>query len=373
MFFIADSFAMAMKNIISSTGGNVILKGMLHILKGGAVIIVMKYGATSQQIANMIAQIEQRGFRAHLSEGVERTIIGVIGNDRPLDKEQVLRWEGVERIVPILHPFKLASRDFKPQDTVVTVNGMTVGEQKVVVIAGPCAVESREQLLETAHAVKAAGASALRGGAFKPRTSPYSFQGLGLEGLKILAEAREQTGLPIVTEVMAPEQVPLVSTYADILQIGARNMQNFALLEAVGRAYKPVLLKRGMMSTIEEFLLSAEYILAQGNTQVILCERGIRTFETYTRNTLDINAIPLLKQLTHLPVIVDPSHGTGKWELVPAVSRAAIAAGADGLIIEVHPRPEEALSDGAQSLKPDRFAALMADLRRVAEAVGRTL
>lgn len=337
------------------------------------MIIVMKHGATSQQITNVIAQIEQRGFRAHLSEGVERTIIGVIGNDRPLDKDQVLLWDGVERVVPILHPFKLASRDFKPQDTTVTVNGVTIGGQKVVVIAGPCAVESREQLLEAAHAVKKAGATILRGGAFKPRTSPYSFQGLGLEGLKLLAEVREQTGLPVVTEVTSPEQVSLVATYADVLQIGARNMQNFALLEAVGKAHKPVLLKRGLMSTVEEFLLSAEYILAQGDEQVILCERGIRTFETYTRNTLDINAVPLLKRLTHLPVIVDPSHGTGKWELVPAVSRAAIAAGADGLMIEVHPRPEEALSDGAQSLRPDRFAALMEELRRVAEAVGRTL
>ncbi|MCS7287452.1 MAG: 3-deoxy-7-phosphoheptulonate synthase [Anaerolineae bacterium] len=337
------------------------------------MIIVMKHGATPQQIAHVVAQIEQMGFRAHLSEGVERTIIGVIGDERPLNKDQVLLWDGVERVVPILHPFKLASRDFKPQDTLVNVNGVVIGGQKVVVIAGPCAVESREQILEAAHAVKRAGATFLRGGAFKPRTSPYSFQGLGLEGLKLLAEAREQTGLPVVTEVMSPEQVPLVAEYADVLQIGARNMQNFALLEAVGRARKPVLLKRGLMSTVEELLLSAEYILAQGNEQVILCERGIRTFETYTRNTLDINAVPLLKRLTHLPVIVDPSHGTGKWELVPAVSRAAVAAGADGLIIEVHPRPEEALSDGAQSLKPDHFAALMEELRRVAEAVGRTL
>ncbi|MCX8067171.1 MAG: 3-deoxy-7-phosphoheptulonate synthase [Anaerolineae bacterium] len=337
------------------------------------MIIVMERGATPQQIAYVVAQIEQMGFRAHLSEGVERTIIGVIGDERPLNKDQVLLWDGVERVVPILHPFKLASRDFRPQDTPVNVNGVTIGGQKVVVIAGPCAVESREQILETAHAVKRAGATLLRGGAFKPRTSPYSFQGLGLEGLKLLAEAREQTGLPVVTEVMSPEQVPLVAEYADVLQIGARNMQNFALLEAVGRARKPVLLKRGLMSTVEELLLSAEYILAQGNDQVILCERGIRTFETYTRNTLDINAVPLLKRLTHLPVVVDPSHGTGKWELVPAVSRAAVAAGADGLVIEVHPRPEEALSDGAQSLRPDRFAVLMEELRRVAEAVGRTL
>ncbi len=240
-------------------------------------------------------------------------------------------------------------------------------------MAGPCAVESLQQLLETAQAVKEAGATILRGGAYKPRTSPYSFQGLGLEGLKILAEARQQTGLLVLTEVMSPEKVPLVATYADILQIGARNMQNYALLQAVGKAHKPVLLKRGMMSTVEELLMSAEYILAQGNERVMLCERGIRTFETYTRNTLDINAIPLLKQLTHLPVIVDPSHGTGKWELVAAVSRAAVAAGADGLLIEVHCHPEQAMSDGAQSLKPERFAALMDELGLVAEAVGRTI
>ncbi|MDH7486706.1 MAG: 3-deoxy-7-phosphoheptulonate synthase [Anaerolineae bacterium] len=337
------------------------------------MIVVMKHGATARQIANVIARIEQLGFRTHLSEGVERTIIGIIGNERPLDKEQIVRWDGVEKIVPILHPFKLASRDFQPEDTVVSLNGIRIGGKAVVVMAGPCAVESRQQLLEIAQAVKAAGATILRGGAFKPRTSPYSFQGLGLEGLEILAEARAQTGLLVVTEVVSPDQVPLVGTYADILQIGARNMQNYALLQAVGKAHKPVLLKRGMMSTIEELLMSAEYILSQGNERLMLCERGIRTFETYTRNTLDINAVPLLKQLTHLPVIVDPSHGTGKWELVTAVSRAAVAAGADGLLIEVHNHPEQALSDGAQSLKPERFAELMTELRRVAEAVGRTL
>ena len=337
------------------------------------MIVVMKHGATARQIANVIARIEQLGFRAHLSEGVERTIIGIIGNERPLDREQIVRWDGVEKTVPILHPFKLASRDFQPEDTVVCLNGIRIGGKAVVVMAGPCAVESRQQLLETAQAVKEAGATVLRGGAYKPRTSPYSFQGLGLEGLEILAEARAQTGLLVVTEVVSPDQVPLVGTYADILQVGARNMQNYALLQAVGKAHKPVLLKRGMMSTVEELLMSAEYILSQGNERLMLCERGIRTFETYTRNTLDINAVPLLKQLTHLPVIVDPSHGTGKWELVAAVSRAAIAAGADGLLIEVHCHPEQALSDGAQSLKPERFAELMVELRRVAEAVGRTL
>jgi len=337
------------------------------------MIVVMKKGATRAHIANVTARIEQLGCRVHISEGEERTIIGVIGNGRPLDREQIERMDGVERTVPILRPFKLASRDFHPQDTVVTINGVRIGGGQLVVMAGPCAVESHDQLLETARAVKEAGAQVLRGGAFKPRTSPYSFQGLGEKGLRLLAAAREETGLPVVTEVMGPQMVPLVTTYADVLQIGARNMQNYALLHAVGEAQRPVLLKRGMMSTIEELLMAAEYILSHGNGRIILCERGIRTFEPYTRNTLDISAVPLLKQLSHLPVVVDPSHGTGKWELVGPVSRAAVAAGADGLIIEVHPRPEEALSDGAQSLKPARFAALMQSLRPVAEAVGRTL
>ena len=337
------------------------------------MIVIMKPNATSAQMANVIARIEQLGCRVHVSEGQERTIVGIIGNGRPLDCEQIERMDGVERTVPILRPFKLASRDFHPQDTVVTVKGVSIGGQQLTIMAGPCAVESRDQLMETAHAVKKAGAKVLRGGAFKPRTSPYSFQGLGEEGLRLLAEAREQTGLLIVTEVMEPQMVPLVATYADILQVGARNMQNYALLHTVGEAQRPVLLKRGMMSTIEEMLMAAEYILSHGNNRLLLCERGIRTFETYTRNTLDINAVPLLKQLSHLPVIVDPSHGTGKWELVEPISRASVAAGADGLIIEVHPHPEEALSDGVQSLKPARFAALVQSLRPVAEAVGRTL
>jgi 3-deoxy-7-phosphoheptulonate synthase len=337
------------------------------------MIVIMKTNATSAQIANVIARVEQMGCSVDVSEGEERTVIGIIGNGRPLDREQLERMDGVERSVPILRPFKLASRDFHPQDTEVRLNGVNIGGQQLIVMAGPCSVESREQLLETAHAVKEAGAQVLRGGAFKPRTSPYSFQGLGEEGLKILAEAREQTGLLIVTEVMDPQLVPLVMTYADVLQVGARNMQNYALLHAVGEAQRPVLLKRGMMSTVEEMLMAAEYILSHGNNRVILCERGIRTFETYTRNTLDINAVPLLKQLSHLPVMVDPSHGTGKWELVAPVARAAVAAGADGLIIEVHPHPELALSDGAQSLKPGRFSELLDSLRPVAEAVGRTL
>jgi 3-deoxy-7-phosphoheptulonate synthase len=337
------------------------------------MIVVMKQGATHAQITNVTARIEQLGGRTHISEGKERIIIGVIGNGRTIDREQLERMDGVERVVPVLRPFKLASREFHPQDTVVPINGVVVGDKKLVVMAGPCAVEGRAELLEAARAVRLAGAHMLRGGAFKPRTSPYSFQGLGEEGLRFLAEARRETDLPVVTEVMAPEQVPLVATYADILQIGARNMQNYALLHAVGEAQRPVLLKRGMMSTVEELLMSAEYILSHGNERVILCERGIRTFEPYTRNTLDINAVPLLKQLCHLPVIVDPSHGTGKWELVTAVSRAAVAAGADGLIIEVHPHPSRALSDGAQSLKPETFAQLMAELRAVAQAVGREL
>ncbi|MFN2272054.1 MAG: 3-deoxy-7-phosphoheptulonate synthase [Anaerolineae bacterium] len=337
------------------------------------MIVVMKHGATSVQIANVIARVEQSGCLADVSEGDEHTVIGVIGDGRPLDREQIERMTGVERTVSVARPFKRASRDFHPQSTVVPINGVKVGGEQVIVMAGPCAVEGEEQLLETARCVKEAGAHVLRGGAFKPRTSPYSFQGMGEKGLRLLAKARQETGLPIVTEVMEPQTVPLVTTYADILQVGARNMQNYALLHAVGEAQRPVLLKRGMMSTIEELLMAAEYILSHGNNRVMLCERGIRTFETYTRNTLDISAVPMLKQLTHLPVVVDPSHGTGKWELVEPMARAAVAAGADGLMIEVHPHPEEALSDGAQSLKPERFAALMQSLRPIAEAVGRTL
>jgi 3-deoxy-7-phosphoheptulonate synthase len=337
------------------------------------MIVVMKMGASQEEIVSVVQRVESLGFETHLSQGEERTIIGIIGDERPLDKGSLGRMRGVERIVPILRPFKLASRDFQPQDTIFQLNGHSIGGQRIVIMAGPCAVESREQILETAHLVKEAGGHLLRGGAFKPRTSPYSFQGLGEEGLQLLAEAREATGLAVVTEVMAPEQLPLVAQYADVLQIGTRNMQNYALLHAVGESGMPVLLKRGMMSTIEEFLMSAEYILSHGNRRVMLCERGIRTFETYTRNTLDINAVPALKELTHLPVVVDPSHATGKWRLVNAVSKAAVAAGADGLIIEVHPNPELAVSDGAQSLRPVRFAELLAQLRSVAEAVGRTL
>jgi len=337
------------------------------------MVIVMKHGATAAEIASVVQYIESLGFKAHLSAGEERTIIGVIGDERPLEPEHFELLEGVERAVRILHPFKLASRDFHPEDSVIRINGISIGGQQVIVMAGPCSVESREQLMETAAAVKAAGAHILRGGAFKPRTSPYAFQGLGLKGLELLREAREEFNLPVVTEVLSPQDVTLVAQYADILQVGARNMQNFALLAAVGEIQKPILLKRGMMSTIEELLMAAEYILSRGNTRVVLCERGIRTFEPSTRSTFDINAIPVLKSLTHLPVIADPSHGTGKWELVAPVARAAIAAGADGLIVEVHPNPERALSDGAQSLKPENFAKMIAGIRRIAEAIGRTL
>lgn len=336
------------------------------------MIIVMKAGATSQQTDDVVARVEHDGFMTHLVQGTERTIVCVLGDGRPVDRRAYEVLEGVEKATRVLKPFKLTSREMRPFDSTVALNGVQVGASEIVIIAGPCSVESRAQMLETAHAVKEAGAKAIRGGAFKPRTSPYSFQGLGEQGLEILAEAREETGLPIVTEVMAPELVPLVREYADVLQVGSRNMQNYDLLKAVGRSGHPVLLKRGLMCTMEEMLMSAEYILSAGNRRVILCERGIRTFEKYTRNTTDINAIPVLKDLTHLPVILDPSHGVGKWEYVPAVARAGVAAGADGLIVEVHCRPDEALSDGAQSLKPENFAELVRQVRAVAASVGRS-
>jgi 3-deoxy-7-phosphoheptulonate synthase len=304
---------------------------------------------------------------------VERTIVGAIGDERILREVALEALPGVEKVLPILKPFKLASRDFKPEKSVISVNGVEVGGKRLAVIAGPCSVEGREMVLEMARAVKAAGAHLLRGGAFKPRTSPYTFQGLGEEALRYLAEAREATGLPIVTELMDPRDAPLVLKYADLIQIGARNMQNFRLLKEVGSHRKPVLLKRGMSSSIKELLMSAEYILSEGNYNVILCERGIRTFEDFTRNTLDLSAVPALKSLTHLPVIVDPSHGTGKWDLVPPMALAAVAAGADGLMVEVHPKPEDALSDGPQALVPKRFERLMADLTALAPVVGRTL
>lgn len=337
------------------------------------MIMVMKNDATVKQVSVVIKKVEELGFVPHLSKGEEKTIIGVVGNERKVDPNIFSILPGVENVVPILKPFKLASREFKKDSTVVALNGVKIGAKEIVVMAGPCAVESPKQTLEAAQAVKKAGAKILRGGAFKPRTSPYSFQGLGKKGLEILKEAKEKTGLGIVTEVMAPQDVDLVSSYADILQIGARNMQNFSLLEAVGKTSKPVLLKRGMMSTIEELLMSAEYVLSNGNPNVILCERGIRTFEKYTRNTLDISAVPIIKKLSHLPVIVDPSHSTGQRYLVGPVSKSAIAVGADGLLIEVHPHPEEALSDGVQSLSPEEFYELMKDLNHIAQAVGRRL
>jgi 3-deoxy-7-phosphoheptulonate synthase len=299
------------------------------------------------------------------------TVIGAVGDGRPVLRDQFIQLPGVDRVVPISPPYKLASREFRPEDSVFPLDGVQIGGDEIVMIAGPCSVESRSQLLETALAVREAGAHALRGGAFKPRTSPYSFQGLGEEGLELLAEARELTGMPVVTEVMSPEQIPLITRYADVLQVGARNMQNYALLHAVGESQHTVLLKRGISATIDELLMAAEYILSHGNRRVILCERGIRTYETATRNTTDINAIPVLKALTHLPVVLDPSHSTGHWQYVNAIARAGIAAGADGLIVEVHPDPGLALSDGGQSLKPERYAELVAQVRAVADAVGR--
>ncbi len=337
------------------------------------MLIIMHADASEDQINSVVKRVEECGMKAHLSKGEERCIIGAIGDGRPVQKDQFLYLPGVDRIVPITRPYKLASREFQKEDTVFNLDGVTIGTSSIVLIAGPCSVESRSQMLETAFAVKEAGAHALRGGAYKPRTSPYSFQGMGEEGLEILAEARELTGMPIITEVMSPEQVNLVAKYADVLQIGARNMQNYALLHAAGESQHPVLIKRGMMATIEELLMAAEYVLSHDNRRVILCERGIRTFEIATRNTTDINAIPVLKNATHLPVILDPSHSTGNWEYVTAIARAAIAAGADGLIVEVHPNPAEAKSDGGQSLKPERFAELVSQIRGIAEAVGRDL
>ncbi len=337
------------------------------------MIIIMQPQATMVEKSAVIAWAEDAGQQVHLSEGNERMVIGLVGNGRLPDPDQIEIMPGVERVVPVTRPFKLASRDFKPNNTHFPLGQHTVGGQEAIIMAGPCSVESRSQILETAHACKEAGAHVLRGGAFKPRSSPYSFQGLGEEGLQYLAEAREQTGMPIITEVMEPALVPLVCEYADILQIGTRNMQNYALLHAVGKSQFPVLLKRGMSSTIEEWLMSAEYILSHGNTRVMLCERGIRTFEQYTRNTFDINAIAVAKHLSHLPVIADPSHATGKWEYVAPAAKASLAAGADGMIIEVHMQPEMAMSDGAQSLKPEKFAKLVRELKAIALAVGRSV
>jgi 3-deoxy-7-phosphoheptulonate synthase len=341
------------------------------------VIVVMKKGCTEPEIARVAARIEELGLRPAVWRGEERTVVGVIGDDRLLDAGPLEALPGVSSCVRVLPPYKLASRDFHPAPSFVTVgagaSAVRFGAELAPVIAGPCAVEGWDDLRLVARAAKAAGARLLRGGAFKPRTSPYAFQGLGEEALRLLARAREETGLPVVTEVMTAEAVPLVAEYADLLQVGARNMQNFDLLRACGKARKPVLLKRGPAATLEELLLSAEYVLAGGNPGVVLCERGIRTFEKATRNTLDLSAVPALKERTHLPVIVDPSHGTGKRSLVAPMALAAIAAGADGLMLEVHPAPERALSDGPQSITPEALAALMTQVRAVAGAVGRTV
>lgn len=334
-------------------------------------MVVMNVDATKEQIDAVIARVEANKYKVIVNKGDERTVIAVVGPTPSVIQEQIMFMPGVDHTVPISRPYKVASREFIPENTVFPLDGFTIGGDEIVIIAGPCAVESRSQLLEAAHAVKEAGAHALRGGAFKPRSSPYSFQGLGEKGLEILAEAREVTGLPVFTEVMAPEQVPLVAKYADVMQVGARNMQNFNLLHAVGESDKPVLLKRGPSALIEELLMAAEYILSHGNRRVILCERGVRTFETSTRNTTDINAIPVLKNLTHLPVVLDPSHSTGHADLVAPVARAGIAAGADGLVIEVHPDPRKALSDGIQSLTPEKFALLVKQVKGIAREVGR--
>lgn len=337
------------------------------------MVIVMNIDASEKQISEITNLLTSLGLGYHISRGEEKIVIGVIGDKRKLDGKAIEMMEGVEKVIPIVDPYKLASRIFKPEPTIVKVGDIEIGGKNIVIMAGPCAVESREQLFESAMAVKRAGAHFLRGGAYKPRTSPYSFQGLEEEGLKMLSEARELTGLKIVTEVMDVHSVEKVAEYADVLQIGARNMQNFSLLKAVGKINKPVLLKRGLAATLEEWLSAAEYILNEGNKDVILCERGIRTFETYTRNTLDLSAVPAIKKLSHLPIIVDPSHGTGRWHLVPSMAKAAVAAGADGLIIEVHPDPKNALSDGPQSLTPDNFESLVKELKIIAEAVGREL
>ena len=337
------------------------------------MLIVMKQDATPEQIQGVSRAIEARGFKAHPIPGAQRTAIGVTGNQGAVDRPVFESLPGVFEVIPVTHGYKLVSREVKPEDTVVEIGDVRVGGKELVIAAGPCAVESLEQVLTVARAVKEAGASLLRGGAFKPRTSPYSFQGLGEEGLKILAAAREETGLPVVTEVVDPEGVDLVERYADVIQIGARNMQNFSLLKRCGKAGKPVLLKRGLAATLEEFLMSAEYILAEGNYDVILCERGVRTFSDFSRNTLDLAVVPAVKTRSHLPIVVDPSHGTGRRDKVTAMSRGAVAVGADGLLVEVHHDPDTALSDGPQSLTPGMFASLMGELGQIAPVVGRGL
>jgi 3-deoxy-7-phosphoheptulonate synthase len=337
------------------------------------MIIVVKPDATAEQVDHIIKKIKGLGLQAHVSKGTERTVIGAIGDEAVLRSVPLEAIPGVEKVLPILKPYKLASQEFRKEKTVISVGKEQIGGARIAVMAGPCAVENKTLLVEIAKEVKNAGANFIRGGAFKPRTSPYAFQGLEEEGLKYLADARERTGLAIVTEVMDPRDIEMIVKYADVLQIGARNMQNFRLLKEVGLCKKPVLLKRGISATIKEWLMSAEYIMSGGNHSVILCERGIRTYETATRNTLDLSAVPVLKQMTHLPVVVDPSHAVGKWDLVAPMAKAAVAAGTDGLIIEVHSNPEEALCDGEQSLKPKSFKQLMDELRPIAKAVGREI
>jgi 3-deoxy-7-phosphoheptulonate synthase len=338
------------------------------------MIIVFKKEATQAEVDHVIERIEKLGLKAMVSRGIERTIVGVIGPEDVIRLEPLEAFPGVEKVMPVLAPYKLVSQEFKKEKSIIKIkDGVEIGGKRVVVIAGPCSIESKEQLREVAVRVKESGALILRGGAFKPRTSPYTFQGLGEEGLKILKDISAELNIPTATEIMDTKDVELIMKYTDILQIGARNMQNFHLLKEIGQTRKPVILKRGLSATIKELLMSAEYILSGGNFNVILCERGIRTFEDFTRNTLDLSSVPATKQLSHLPIIVDPSHATGKWGLVPTLSKAAIACGADGLLIEVHPKPEEALSDGPQQLIPENFASLMKDLKRVALAVDREI
>ena len=337
------------------------------------MIIVMSPSATKENLEKVIKKVESAGLRTHISEGEEVTIVGVIGDQKKIANLEMNMMEGVEKTVRITEKYKLVSRNFHPEDTIVDVDGVKVGDKQIVVMAGPCSVESIEQLREAAKAVKAGGAQFLRGGAFKPRTSPYDFQGLAEDGLKMLRQVADEEGLKVVTEIVDKDDLELVGKYADLYQVGARNMQNFQLLKALGKANKPVMLKRGLSATISEWLNAAEYIMAGGNEQVILCERGIRTYETFTRNTLDLSAVAAVKELSHLPIIVDPSHGTGRWQMVKPMARAAVAAGCDGLIIEVHPHPEVALSDGDQSLTPKNFNLLMDELGRIAEVMERTV
>jgi 3-deoxy-7-phosphoheptulonate synthase len=335
------------------------------------MIAIMGKTASEEDLKGLLELLSQEGMTGHVSHGVDRTVVGVVGQTYPELRDMIEMLPGVVEVIPISKPYKLASREFQPIDSEIKIGDITIGGDKIVIMAGPCAVESQEQLITTARAVRQAGADILRGGAFKPSTSPYSFRGMGEEGLKLLAEARTETGMPIITEVLTPHDVELVAKYADILQVGTRNMQNYILLDEVGKVKKPVMLKRGMSATIQEWLLSAEYIIAQGNRDVILCERGIRTFETYTRNTMDVSAIPVIKELSHLPIIADPSHGTGRWSLVTPLALASIAAGADGIMVEVHPNPDKALKDGPQSLNFDNFAQLTSKLAAVATSIGR--